>query len=50
MREDFRCTSCGHSFEYDFKEGNEKAVNCPNCKQLWKIESRLGRFRLLMWI
>lgn len=50
MREDFRCTACGHSFEYDFSKGKEKSVNCPNCKQLWKIEDKFGRFRLMMWI
>jgi DNA-directed RNA polymerase subunit RPC12/RpoP len=50
MREDFRCVSCGRGFEYNFREGKEKEVKCPNCNQMWKIESKLGRFRLLMWI
>ncbi|MCK5016866.1 MAG: zinc ribbon domain-containing protein [Candidatus Peribacteraceae bacterium] len=50
MREDFRCITCGHNFEYDFSTGKEKAVACPECSQLWKIESKLGRFRLMMWV
>ncbi len=50
MREDFRCIACGHSFAYDFSKGKEKQVKCPECNQLWKIESRLGRYRLSMWV
>jgi rubredoxin len=50
MREDFRCVACGHAFEYDFAKGNEKSLNCPKCKQLWKIEDKAGRFRLSMWL
>lgn len=50
MREDFRCSACGRSFGYDFGEGKVKEVNCPHCKQLWKIEDKVGRFRLSMWI
>ena len=50
MREDFRCIACGHSCEYGFNEGSEKEIKCPKCNQLWKIESKTGRYRLLMWI
>lgn len=50
MRENFRCSACGHSFEYDFGKGREKEVHCPKCRQLWKIESGIGSFRLSMWI
>lgn len=50
MIEDFRCSACGHSTEYEFGKGNEKALHCPRCNQLWKVEKRPGRFRLLMWI
>lgn len=50
MKEDFRCSACGHSFGYDFSEGKKKEVNCPKCRQLWKIEEKTGRFRLSMWI
>ena len=50
MREDFRCGACGHSFGIKF-EGKSQAVNCPECKQLWKIESGpLGLFRMYMWL
>jgi DNA-directed RNA polymerase subunit RPC12/RpoP len=50
MREDFRCSACGRSFGYDFSKGREKEVHCPTCRQLWKIEQKVGRFRLSMWI
>ncbi|MEM5871610.1 MAG: hypothetical protein QW051_01920 [Candidatus Aenigmatarchaeota archaeon] len=50
MREDFRCGACGYSFRYAF-EGKSKEVECPRCKQLWKIEQGpFGTFRLSMWI
>lgn len=49
MREDFKC-SCGHSFEYDFREGKEKTLNCPKCKQLWKVQTAPGGLRMLMWV
>ena len=51
MREDFRCIACGHSFGYDFSEGDEKTVSCPKCNQLWKVEKGSGgMFRIFMWV
>jgi predicted Zn-ribbon and HTH transcriptional regulator len=49
MKEDFRCGACGHSFNISF-EGREEHLQCPECRQEWKIEeSRLGFFRFTMW-
>lgn len=47
MREDFRCIECGKSFDADF---NEKSIECPKCRTMWRIESKRGYFRLNKWI
>ncbi|NIQ18117.1 MAG: hypothetical protein GTN43_04895 [Candidatus Aenigmarchaeota archaeon] len=49
MREDFRCIECGRNFDIDF-QGNEKSIECPECKTRWKIEGKRGYFRLNRWI
>jgi phage FluMu protein Com len=50
MKEDFRCAACGNSFGYEFGQGRATELSCPKCKQMWKLEDKIGRFRLSMWL
>ena len=44
----FRC-ECGRSFDIEMP-GNEKSIECPNCKEAWLIQGSGGRYRISKWV